>query len=152
MRKLFTFYDEIGNLVRDNAEGVSITWTPYGKVRSVTKDNGDVINFAYDAAGNRVEKEVITSDTTLTTHYIRDASGNVMATYTNTELKEQPIYGSSRLGLYHGGTESGQEQLGNKYYELTNHLGNVLAVVTDNINISDTAVTASVASVNDYYP
>jgi hypothetical protein len=42
--------------------------------------------------------------------------------------------------------------LGNKYYELTNHLGNVLAVVTDNINISDTAVTASVASVNDYYP
>jgi RHS repeat-associated protein len=145
-------YDEIGNLARDNAEGVSITWTPYGKVRSVTKDNGDVINFAYDAAGNRVEKEVITSDTTMTTHYIRDASGNVMATYTNTELKEQPIYGSSRLGLYRGGAEEGKEKLGLKYYELTNHLGNVLAVVTDNINIDDAVVTASVASVSDYYP
>jgi RHS repeat-associated protein len=145
-------YDEIGNLVRDNAEKVTIAWTPYGKVRNVTKDNGDITAFQYDAAGNRIEKKVLTANTTLTTHYIRDASGNVMATYTNTELKEQPIYGSSRLGMYRGGTEPGQEQLGNKYYELTNHLGNVLAVVTDNINIDDTEVTASVASVSDYYP
>ena len=71
--------DEIGNLVRDNGEGVNIEWTPYGKVRSVTKDNGEVMSFLYDAAGNRTSKTVTTADTTITTFYVRDASGNVMA-------------------------------------------------------------------------
>jgi hypothetical protein len=34
----------------------------------------------------------------------------------------------------------------------SNHLGNVLAVVTDNINMDEDRTTATVASASDYYP
>jgi hypothetical protein len=30
-------YDEIGNLIKDVEEGTLIEWTPYGKIRTVTK-------------------------------------------------------------------------------------------------------------------
>jgi RHS repeat-associated protein len=39
-----------------------------------------------------------------------------------------------------------------EHYELGNHLGNVLAVVTDNINMDEDRTTATVASASDYYP
>jgi RHS repeat-associated protein len=39
-----------------------------------------------------------------------------------------------------------------EHYELGNHLGNVLAVVTDNIHMADDLTTATVASASDYYP
>jgi len=47
-----------------------------------------------------------------TTYYVRDAQSNIMASYTQTNtqeiaLEEQPIYGSSRLGvLYCDGRQS----------------------------------------------
>ena len=107
----------------------------------------------YDGAGNRIEKKFIRNDSTFLTHYLRDASGNIMAVYNDSSLIEQPIYGSSRLGQYLGHTTTGNRTLGHKNYELTNHLGNVLTVVTDNISIStiDT-IRATVASASDYYP
>ncbi|MCG8310270.1 MAG: hypothetical protein MI975_22945, partial [Cytophagales bacterium] len=80
------------------------------------------------------------------------ASGNVLAMYENDTLKSQPIYGSSRLGMYTGGNGAGARNLGNKHYELTNHLGNVLAVVTDNIHMKNDSTTATIVSASDYYP
>jgi RHS repeat-associated protein len=57
------------------------------------------------------------------------------------------------LGMYTGGRKEGQRRLGQKNYELSNHLGNVLTVITDNINMSITdGVTATVVSATDYYP
>lgn len=108
-------YDEIGNLTADVAEGISaITWTPAGKIASVTKTSGQVINYYYDAMGQRIRKENIVDATdhtqNKTTYYVRDAQGNVMSIYerTNTgsapnftatfKMTEQPIYGSSRIG------------------------------------------------------
>jgi hypothetical protein len=35
--------------------------------------------------------------------------------------------------MYTGGRKEGQRRLGQKNYELSNHLGNVLTVITDNI-------------------
>ncbi|MEL6562274.1 MAG: RHS repeat-associated core domain-containing protein, partial [Bacteroidota bacterium] len=145
-------YDAIGNLVRDNAENLTIDWTAYGKVSSITKDNGDVTAFKYDPEGNRIEKKVAVGGNAVTTHYLRDASGNVMATYKDTELIEQPIYGSDRLGLYLGKSAISELQLGNRQYELKNHLSNVLAVVTDNIEVKNGESTARVVSNSDYYP
>lgn len=108
-------YDSIGNLIRNIAEGIdTIKWTAYGKVAEVIKDpsalNNENLRFTYDAAGNRVMKEVISQDGYLaneTTYYIRDAQGNVLSTYKQTNqvdrkvynLQEQYIYGSSRLGV-----------------------------------------------------
>ena len=82
-----------------------------------------------------------------------------MATYENKIAKEFVIYGSSRLGIYNGATSEGKRTLGNKKYELSNHLGNVLSVISDNkIGIdSDADLVADVyepyvVSESDYYP
>ena len=121
-------YDKIGNLIEDEEKGVSsVKWTVYGKVESVTKEDTE-ISYKYDATGNRIYKKVNTTET----HYVRDASGNLMATYENEIAKDFVIYGSSRLGVYNGNTSEGKRTLGNKKYELSNQLGNVLSVITDN--------------------
>lgn len=110
-----------------------ITWTVYGKVATVHKEIAEAgpgtiyqvsdINFAYDASGNRIRKTVSTKTSsagglsstptyasveTKITYYIRDAQGNTLAVYEDTQnesgefrkldLIEQPIYGSDRLG------------------------------------------------------
>jgi len=142
-------YDEIGNLISDVEEGIdSISWTPYGKVRKVEKSDNSLVSFRYDASGNRIAK-ISDGDTTV---YVRDASGNVMGVYKNDTLIEQSIYGSSRLGLMTVSSKTGYRTLGGKKYELSNHLGNVLAVVSDNINLDQDSTWASVVNVTDYYP
>jgi len=149
-------YDAIGNLVKDNSEGLSITWTPSGKVRSVTKPD-TTIYFRYDATGNRIAKIVSTPTKSDTTAYVRDASGNVMTVYNNRTATEAPIYGSSRIGEYTGKEKEGYQTFNLRKYELTNHLGNVLAVISDKVNlyghnnILDSA-RATVMSASDYYP
>lgn len=114
-------YDAIGNLKRDNQEEMTINWSVYGKVTSIEKDNGSGTLFTYDAAGNRVAK-VTTDDfgNTYSTYYVRDASGNIMATYKGSQVEgidesnkliEMPIYGSERIGIYtpEGAFENNQE-------------------------------------------
>lgn len=145
-------YDVIGNLVTDNVQDVNITWTPYGKVRQVKSEGNTVtVSFLYDAAGNRVSKLTVKPDTTYVTRYVRDASGNVMAVYADTAMIEQPVYGSSRLGQYKGGVKEGHQTLGRRHYELSNHLGNVLSVITDNVGMSADSIWAAVVSTRDYY-
>ncbi len=146
-------YDEIGNLIADNTRQTEIAWTVYGKVKKVTHTgNGQEVTFAYDGAGNRVSKDVTSSGTTTTTHYLRDASGNVMGIYKDTQLAEQPIYGSSRLGQYTGRPEPGKRIWQRKKYELSNHLGNVLAVVGDGYTTTSGDKEAWISSLQDYYP
>ncbi|BDD12867.1 hypothetical protein FUAX_52990 (plasmid) [Fulvitalea axinellae] len=148
-------YDEIGNLLEDKAAKVRIDWLPDGKVARVRKtlDAGEQVTlFAYDASGNRISKTVRTPDgEERTTHYLRDASGNPMATYEDGKLAEQPVYGSSRLGLYRPrtGTPAGDLRVGLRNYELTNHLGNVLAVISDKASADG---NPDVLSTNDYFP
>ena len=152
-------YDNIGNLIEDEEKDItSVKWTVYGKVASVTKNDAE-ISYKYDATGNRIYKKVVSSSLSKETHYVRDASGNLMATYENKIAKEFVIYGSSRLGIYNGSTSEGKRTLGNKKYELSNHLGNILSVISDNkIGIdSDTDLVADyyepyIVSESDYYP
>jgi len=104
-------YDKIGNLISDNSVDNKINeikWTVYGKIRSITKDDGTLIEYAYDPAGNRVSKIVTTSikgQPSTQTYYFRDATGNTMAVYEGSPekgwtWKEQDLYGSSRLGMW----------------------------------------------------
>lgn len=135
--------------------GISkISWTVYGKIQTITKTDGSVINYTYDASGNRISKTVQSTNegvaSTVSTYYVRDASGNVMSIYesgtpavNNNHLTQSEIdlYGSSRLGVYNVSTDvqncsAGIDSIsnftrGNKFFELTNHLGNVLATVSD---------------------
>ncbi len=114
-------YDQIGNLIRDTQEDMDIDWTVYGKVDALTKGNGAGTRFTYDAAGNRVKKQ--TTDefgNVYATYYVRDASGNILGTYREqnvdgvtepVSLREVPIYGSDRIGVYtpEGATENNQD-------------------------------------------
>lgn len=146
-------YDAIGNLIKDAENGTTITWTPQGKVRQVTKDDdGTTMTFRYDAMGNRVEKKLVKGGTTKITRYLRDASGNVMSVYDDTQVIEYTIYGSSRVGQYIGGGQEGKVILGQRRYEITNHLGNVLSVVNDKVNMNSSVIVATVLSTSDYYP
>src|SRR6218665_2187311 len=150
-------YDAIGNLIKNNREGTTITWTPSGKVRTVTKAD-TVTTYRYDAAGNRIAEITKNGASPIdTTHYVLDAAGNIMAVYRNKKIEEQPIYGSARIGEYAGKEKEGYQTFNLRKYELTNHLGNVLAVISDKVNlyghnnILDSA-RATVMSASDYYP
>ncbi len=93
-------YDGIGNLVKDSGERVIVTWNMAGKVKQAGIP-GRLMNLTYNPMGQRQSKAVGNS----TFYYIHDATGNVMAIYERRNdtlfVREQPIYGSSRLGIYH---------------------------------------------------
>ena len=149
-------YDDIGNLTSDR-DIQNINWTVYGKIESVLKRDGTEIEYKYDGTGQRIYKKVVSSSVSKETHYVRDGSENVLAIYENEVLDELVIYGSSRLGSYNGKTSEGKRTLGNKKYELSNHLGNVLSVISDNkIGIGSNGVAdyyePLVISESDYYP
>ncbi|KAA2243183.1 hypothetical protein F0L74_11755 [Chitinophaga agrisoli] len=176
-------YDSIGNLIRDTKEGIdSIKWTVYGKIQSIHKSNGTNIYYTYDVTGNRISKNVNGKQT----WYVRDASGNIMSVYTvgdatvnNGDLTqtETNLYGSSRLGMSTLYTNIQHTVLpvttnmpglgtginitftrGNKIFELSNHLGNVLVTVLDvkkGVSVDGSTVDhyeAKIASAQDYYP
>jgi len=219
-------YDGIGNLITDAKEGIDeIQWSVYGKIQSITKNNGTVITYTYDAAGNRISKKVTEYGSPVgggtlegpppcipekrnTTYYVRDASGNVMSVYKQTNAgsdcretwygseplhqSEMHVYGSSRLGIQNRSAEVTDDSLtlagsygkavistftrGEKVFELSNHLGNVLVTVSDRkVQVEEKICTgipdpftgecseytgtglvasyeADVITANDYYP
>ena len=123
-----------------------------------------------------VKKGSITTNTI----YVRDASGNIITVYTKNAAinsgsltqTEISMYGSSRLGVWNPNRNvatlaaidyaaySSTFIRGNKGFELTNHLGNVLVTVSDKKIGVDAApadgiidyYTADVVTANDYYP
>jgi hypothetical protein len=192
-------YDSIGNLIKDSIEHISsIKWNVYGKITEIDHSTTSIakptknIYYFYDAAGNRIGKKTTRGDSSVVSYtwYVRDASGNVMATYTagidsstalsaaDLHVGEKDIYGSSRLGLLNANYTvdaagdgfsaytspwSGLHlpyYTGRKQYELTNHLGNVLATITDKkIGVSlatDSSLIdhyePDVQTAQDYYP
>ena len=150
-------YDAIGNLTSDISESISnISWTVYGKISKIEKSDGKpTIYYTYDASGNRITKQI--GDGGPTTYYVRDASGNVMSVYdvkpitgpvaadaatATVKQSEIHLYGSSRLGIYNIGRDINTLTTavhstivttftrGNKFFELSNHLGNVLVTIS----------------------
>jgi RHS repeat-associated protein len=174
-------YDEEGRLVKDVQEKISkIVWRVDGKVKEIQRMTGSTkwLKFDYDAMGDRIAKHVFSNNgTTLerSTYYILDAQGNQISTYdheiisetTQFNLKENNIYGSSRIGNLNRNvnvltstiSSNYASVLGGKYYEFSNHLGNVLTVFsdlkipkdTDNNNVVD-GYEIGVVSTADYSP
>jgi len=141
-------YTPIGEMSQDISAGISqIDWTIYGKRATVKKMDLSQVSYAYDAINNRVYHQIKDDKGVLIKelHYVRDASGNVMAIYENGKLQERNIYGSSRIGAFKGTGTAGKRILGNKHYEISNHLGNVLSTVSD-LRFT----TALVSSQTDY--
>ncbi len=84
-------HDPTGNLVQDRGDSVQISWNVYGKVSEVKPLNGSkkpYLRYLYDAAGNRILKEVNAGPADRsqpgkirTTYYVRDAQGNILSVY-----------------------------------------------------------------------
>lgn len=135
----------------------------------------------------RYYDDVSTPDIRLITYYVRDAQGNPLATYERKQdyttlatvdhysLKDWITYGSARLGsawpregLLGASPDLNvtwtrpitQLREGQRQYELTNHLGNVLATISDMKQYVDTTSGGStwqytkpyLLNIQDYYP
>jgi RHS repeat-associated protein len=124
---------------------------------------------------NRISKAVTANGSVNSTWYVRDAQGNVLSVYekkasaslTQTEVD---LYGSSRLGVYNRTINveaavpstppnpfSTTFERGDKFFELANHLGNVLVTVSDKKLVHATSgvfdyYEADVTTATDYYP
>ena len=174
-------YDEEGRLVRDNQEGISkIVWRVDGKVKEIQRATGDAkwLKFDYDAMGHRIAKHVYANNSSTlerSTYYVLDAQGNQISTYDHEvvsetaqfNLKERNIFGSSRIGSKQDSmnvltatlSQNITQILGLKYYEFSNHLGNVLTVYsdvkipldTDNDNVVD-EFGVPIRNIADYSP
>ncbi len=192
-------YDAIGNIIKDSIEKINnIVWNVYGKITEIdhsgTTSYNTVrnISYGYDASGNRISKRITTQGTKNVKYvwYVRDASGNVMCSYSTTGdstvalntlgmgVDEMYLYGSSRLGMVNPATDVHTDsvdhigyyspwngmtvsfQRGQKSYELSNHLGNVLETVSDNkpavVQSGNSSLVdhynAKINTAQDYYP
>jgi len=88
------------------------------------------VNYTYDDRGFRLTKT--NYKTNETTWYIRDAGGNILYVYEQTNggtpfRSEVPVYGAGKLGTLYPQDNNSLD------YELTDHLGNVRALVSDKI-------------------
>jgi RHS repeat-associated protein len=161
----------------------TISWNVYGKISQVQQSNSILVRYRYDAQGQRIRKSFSSDNGQNWRHvyYVRDASSNVLAVYEQTEaprgagrpgdsptilsgltLTEQPLYGSARLGMRQPalaltvGTPSPNSYLRlveQKRYELTDHLSNVRALVSD-VKLTDVAGTyqPDLKAYYNYYP
>ncbi|MEO1412790.1 MAG: hypothetical protein AAFW73_23060, partial [Bacteroidota bacterium] len=142
-------YDARGQLVEDIQADLRLEYDVYGKVKKVyERSTNDLkVTYLYDVTGQRVGKEVPTGNPgeVLKTYYARAIGGQLQAIYEvlvssspggqgtgsgssgngGVQLKELSIYGAGRLGVArYDGTLFGYE------YQLSDHLGNVRAVIT----------------------
>ncbi|NAS32835.1 hypothetical protein GTQ40_17790 [Flavobacteriaceae bacterium R38] len=140
-------YNEIGQLVQNNEEGITYIYNTSGLVTEVQKNNLSIVKFFYNDRNHRIKKESFSSNTgdlQNTTFYVRDVAGSIISIYTKTTtnspvITEQNIYGANRLGIFN-------RQNNTNVYQLTDHLGNVRAVFAKINNSLETR------GGNDYYP
>ncbi|MDW3196099.1 MAG: RHS repeat-associated core domain-containing protein [Cytophagales bacterium] len=135
-------YDAIGQMTEQvNQDGSTMkpVYDVTGKVVEILDENNQLkISYEYDDRGFRIRS--VDHEFNNETIYVRDASGQLMAIYdkaTEYELKELPIYGSSRLGTYFKASSESQ-------YEIKDHLGNVRNLIS--------RVTRDQIYATDYYP
>ncbi len=174
-------YDEEGRLIHDEQEEIEeIVWRVDGKVKEIVRSVGSTeknLIFDYNAMGNRIAKHIFSNSTGLlehSTYYLLDASGNTMSTYEHEVsaetalyyLAERHIFGSSRLGMLKDSVNMDTVFVantfyteGSKLYEMSNHLGNVLSVISDYLTPLDEDLDGEadgwqvgLVSVADYSP
>jgi RHS repeat-associated protein len=147
-------YDKLGQLTFENTgNGATQKYIKYdvtGKVVLVARNSNftqRVMEFVYNEAGKRVMKKLFNSSDQLSeiTYYVGDviytqAVTNGGNNYGNAVAQEYEIQGAAgRLGTYY-------RQSDIYAYELSDHLGNVRAVVAKN------GTTMEVRMYADYYP
>jgi len=147
-------YNESGQLIReDNSDPNKVKYIQYdvsGKVVVVAKDAGFSlvqVKYVYDETGKRIQKILYNTGSNQIIQvtyyfddvvYVQNVSGGV---YPTPLAQEYAINGANRrLGVYY------RQGTPIYAYQLTDHLGNVRAVIAQN------ASTFTVRMYTDYYP
>ncbi|SHJ72442.1 hypothetical protein, partial [Aquimarina spongiae] len=136
-------YNSIGQLTKNNQENITYIYNTNGLVNEIKKNNQTLVKFFYNDKNHRVRKEAYNlsnGNLSYTEHYVRDATGKPLAIYRNGQIVENTIYGANRLGV--------RKSDGTNLYQLTDHLGNVRAVV----GRTNTGQTIGITNATDYYP
>jgi len=142
-------YDAIGQLTQNISENLKYLYNTQGLVIEILKNDHTLVKFLYNERGQRIKKESYTTASPYnldkTTFYALDLSGNTLAVYNfsssgTLDSIEETIYGMGRLGNCNRATPNVIN------YEITDHLGNVRAVIQK----SPTGITTQLS--NDYYP
>lgn len=141
-------YDKLGQLSYEGRGALSkyISYDAAGKVLSVARDAGftqKVADFVYDETGGRVAKKTYNASFQLqeVTYYINGVvyRRDVLANTPAMAIEYGVDAAVGRLGLFY-------KQANTYAYQLTDHLGNVRAVITKNNSNYD------VKAYSDYYP
>jgi RHS repeat-associated protein len=160
-------YDLRGRLIANKADSIAaITWTAYDKIHDIQPIAGStkpLVSYTYNSKSQRQTKKVLHADGSYDlTVYTYDASDNMMATYSinhavsgteTRQLDDLYVYGSKRLGEYKAGIDlsvTTLQPLSSNLlrFELTDHLGNVRAVLTGQPVVNQ---TPSLLMATDYY-
>ncbi|MCB0676114.1 MAG: hypothetical protein KDC30_05500, partial [Saprospiraceae bacterium] len=164
----YTYYRD-GKLKIDEKENIKLEYDAYGMVSRVLNKTTGIpkIEFVYDEFGGRVAKRDRQQGAgqVLITWYVRDAGGMALSIYEQVQCVGDPmersggdepigcnpvsphqtevaIYAAGRVGVYY--RQSAEYQ-----YELSDHLGNVRAVIKGQ---KDAAGNAVIVAHADYYP
>ncbi|MCL9807185.1 lamin tail domain-containing protein [Flavobacterium amniphilum] len=143
-------YNTIGRLTKNTNEGLTYVYNSQGLTTEVNLHGQTRVKFFYNERGQRVKKESYTAgNLQSTTYYALDLSGNTIAVYSKVGANsitqnEMPIYGLSRLGVYTRSTTAGTDYMN---YQITDHLGNVRAIVKKPVGSPIAAIFTA-----DYYP
>ncbi len=149
-------YDEVGRMTEHLADNIKLTYNAYGDIKEVFERSTNTLklSFTYDDGGHRLSKKDHITDKT--TWYIRDVQGNIISIYDEGvtqegehiisyfDQTEVPIYGATRIGVYY------RMMVSNPFrYELSDHLGNIRAVINGEKDASGNVV---LDTYTDYYP
>jgi RHS repeat-associated protein len=144
-------YNTSGWQTGNTDESKYFTYNRFGMATGYYSDAQHAVQEAgynYDEGGFRIKKTDYSGAEDETTWYIRDVQGNIISTYTQTGTgsptqAELPVYGLSRVGMY--------QAAGSRYvWELTDHLGNLRALITE--DGVDADKEPDLLSYKDYYP
>lgn len=138
-------YDQLGQLTAETQANGQTRYLKFNSNRELKGIYSDaayiqpLVVYTYNETGQRISKKDFVNNTT--TYYISDFSGKTLAIYSQSGAgpvveNEVPLYGAGRLGIYRKETALSE-------YELTDHLGNVRAVIDQNRTIKQ---------YTDYYP
>ena len=133
-------YDESGRLVTDDSEGILMTWTSNNKVESIVRDDGSGVTYRYGPS----DFMNIKSKDDSTTYYLRGPAGEELATYhfnneSGIELSKikladgcyQTDGDTSSTAIHGSDTRTYRRALGNRLFELHDHLGTVRTLISD---------------------
>lgn len=125
-------HDASGNMIKNQMQGFTSVDYDWRNLPAQMIVGSNTLQYAYDAEGNRVKKELATG---VQAHYVRGANGETIAVYEDNVLQFHNILaGSEPIGSWDGSQR--------RYY-LKDHLGSVRTTVDQNGNVD---------GYDDYYP